>query len=358
VPPVSRPACLVTGILSDYRREPFRLLAAAEDVEVITWRDRGEPVEGLTVRAVGQLGAARLVASGRYRAVICGLGGRLALPGAYLAARTRRIPFVLWASIWAHPRTLSHALSYLPTIHLYRSADAVVTYGRHVSAYVARYRNAGNLFEAPQAAEVEVFAKAVPAEARAATRSSLGVPEAGLLVLFVGRLVREKGLEVLLEAWELARLRAGAVLAVAGDGPLAQLTRRRGARALGFVPRSELPSLYAAADVLVLPSIRTATFAEPWGLVANEAMLQRTPVIATDAVGAVLGGLVQDGRNGLVVGAGDPAALAAALRRLAASPDLRERLGRAAREDAARFTPEAWVEGVRQALAVVGAGRR
>jgi glycosyltransferase involved in cell wall biosynthesis len=350
---------LITSVLSEYREDPFRLLAEAEDVEVVTWRDPGPPVAGLRVHRTGQLGAVRLVASRRYRAVICGLGGRIALPGAYLAARARGIPFVLWTAIWSHPRTPTHALSYLPALHLYRNADAIVTYGSHVSAHVARYRNAGNIFEAPQAVEVERFSQLVAEAERLAVRSSLATPEDGLLVLYVGRLVREKGVEVLLEAWELAGLRPGAVLALTGDGPLREVVKRRGSRirALGYLPRSKLRSLYAAADVLVLPSIRTAGFAEPWGLVVNEAMLQGTPVLATDAVGAVAGGLVQDGRNGRVVRAGDPVSLAAGLRALAASGDLRERLGAAAREDAARFTPHAWVEGMRQALAAVGASR-
>ncbi|MBW3535705.1 MAG: glycosyltransferase, partial [Gemmatimonadetes bacterium] len=104
-----------------------------------------------------------------------------------------------------------------------------------------------------------------------------------------------------------------------------------GVRALGHVPRAELPALYAAADVLVLPSIRTATFTEPWGLVCNEAMHQSTPIVATDAVGAVAGGLVRDGRNGLVAPERDAAALAARLRAVAYAPELRARLGAAAR---------------------------
>ena len=116
-------------------------------------------------------------------------------------------------------------------------------------------------------------------------------------------------------------------------------------------------SQVAAADTVVLPSIRTATFTEPWGLVVNEAMHQGTPPIASDAVGAVAGALVRDGRNGLVAPAGDAAALAARLRALAANPELRERLGAAAREDVAPYTPEAWVRGVRAALRAAGAGR-
>jgi hypothetical protein len=81
-------------------------------------------------------GVLRLAASGRFRAVVAGLSGRVALPAAYAGARRAGVPFVLWATIWAHPRTAAHALSYLPLRHLYRNADAIATYGPHVSAYV------------------------------------------------------------------------------------------------------------------------------------------------------------------------------------------------------------------------------
>jgi len=141
-------------------------------------------------------------------------------------------------------------------------------------------------------------------------------------------------------------------LAVAGEGPIAV------PNSLGHVPRKELAALYAAADVLVLPSLETATFKEPWGLVTNEAMLQGTPVIASDAVGAAAGGLVLDGRTGFVVPAGDASALAARLSAVAAGGEgLRERLGGAARAAAERYTPEAWASGVSAALSSVGASR-
>ena len=356
MPPLAdpRPACLITGIVSPYRREPFRLLAQAEDVEVIAFQDAGEPVAGLTVHRTTQAGAVRLAASGRYRAIIAGLGGRVALPGAYLAARARRVPFILWATIWSHPRTAAHAVSYLPTRHLYRAADAVVTYGEHVSRYVQEQRGSrGRVFVAPQAVEVAHFGAPVPEEARLAARESAAGPGAELLVLFVGRLVREKGVEVLLEAWRRAALGSGARLAVAGEGPLAAAVRQAGpqVRLLGQVPAAELPALYAAADLLVVPSIQTATFTEPWGLVVNEAMLQRTPVIASDAVGAAAGGLVGDGRTGLVFAAGDSSALAARLSALASAPDLRASLGEQAREEAALLTPAAWAAAVGAALA-------
>jgi glycosyltransferase involved in cell wall biosynthesis len=341
-----KPVALVTGEVSPYRREPFRLLAEAEGLEVLAFRGAPDPpVEGLAVRKTTERNVARLLASGRYRAVIAGLGGRVALPASYMAARRAGIPFVLWTGIWAHPRSPAHALSYLPTRQLYKRADAVVTYGPHVSAYVEETRHSGNVFEAPQAVSAAEFG------ARVKPRPL----DAGFMLLFVGRLEREKGVEVLLEAWRKADLGAGAELVVAGTGALEP--EGPGIRALGHVLRTELPSLYAAADALVLPSIRTATFLEPWGLVVNEAMHQGTPVIASDAVGAVAGGLVRDGRNGLVVPAGDAQALATRIAALAANPELRERLGGAARQDVEPFSEAAWVDGMQRALRAVGAGR-
>jgi glycosyltransferase involved in cell wall biosynthesis len=123
---------------------------------------------------------------------------------------------------------------------------------------------------------------------------------------------------------------------------------------LGHIERDDLPPFYSAADVLVLPSIATATFREPWGLVCNEAMHQGTPVIASDAVGAAAGRLVVDGRTGLVVPAGDADALAVRLTTLAAAPDLRAHLGEEAHAKVADYTPERWAEGMSSALAAVG----
>ena len=360
VPADPRPACLLTGIVSPYRREPFRLLAEAEDVEVIAHEHAGPPIPGLTVHRTSEAGAVRLAASGRYRAVIAGLDGRVALPGAYAAARARGVPFVLWATIWAHPRTPAHVLSYLPTRHLYRAADAVATYGPHVSRYVERRRGGSDsVVVAPQAVDVDRFGAPVSDAERAGARERAGGPGAELLVLFVGRLVPEKGVETLIEAWRRADLGPGARLALAGRGPLASLVEdaEPDARLLGQVDAAALPALYAAADVVVLPSIKTASFLEPWGLVVNESMLQGTPVIASDAVGAAAGGLVRDGRNGLVVPARDPDALAARLRAIAGSSELRAQLGAAARQDAAALTPAAWARGMADALAAAGAGR-
>jgi glycosyltransferase involved in cell wall biosynthesis len=280
------------------------------------------PVVRPTERAV-----LRLAASGRFRAVVAGLSGRVALPAAYLGARAGRVPFVLWATIWAHPRTPAHALSYVPLRHMYRHADAVATYGPHVSAYV-RGKGARRVFEAPQSVDDAFWAAYAEPERRAPFQA-----------LFAGRPAPEKGLDVLRAAWQRAAL-PDAELVVAGDEP-----------------PERMRNFYAGSDVVVVPSIPTRDFLEPWGLVVNEAFDQGVPVIATDAVGAAAGGLVQHERTGLVVPAGDAAALAAALRRLHGDPGLRERLGGAAREAVRAHSHDAWARGVSAALRAAGTSR-
>ncbi len=109
--------------------------------------------------------------------------------------------------------------------------------------------------------------------------------------------------------------------------------------------------------MLVVPSLPTRTFREPWGLVVNEAMNRGLAVIASDAVGAAAGGLVRDGVNGLVVPAGDSRALAAAMRALAEDEQLRRRMGETGRDDVLAYDHEAWAEGFSIALSTLGLSR-
>ena len=149
----------------------------------------------------------------------------------------------------------------------------------------------------------------------------------------------------------------GAVVIARGRRRARRLAPGPSVRSFAPVPPEQLRNFYRAADVLVMPSISTPTFREPWGLVANEAMNQHVPVIASDAVGAAAGGLVRHERNGLVVPAGESAPLAAALQRLVADGPLRARLGAAAAEDVQAYTPQAWADGMSQALRSVGRSR-
>ena len=105
----------------------------------------------------------------------------------------------------------------------------------------------------------------------------------------------------------------------------------------------------------MVPSVPTPRFLEPWGLVCNEAMHQGRPVVATDAVGAVAGGLVCDQRTGLVVPPGDAQALSEAIDALLADADLRRRLGEAGRTAVQAYNYEAMTTGFERALEASGA---
>ena len=136
-------------------------------------------------------------------------------------------------------------------------------------------------------------------------------------VLYVGRLSPEKNVDTLVEA--VGDLN----LVVAGDGPL----RERVPNALGAVPHAEVERLLERASVVVAPCER-----EGFGLAAAEAMAFGRPVVA--AAGGALLELVADGETGLLVPPRDAAALREAVERLLGDRELRERLGRAARERA------------------------
>ncbi|HEY3865245.1 MAG TPA: glycosyltransferase family 4 protein [Solirubrobacteraceae bacterium] len=393
----SRPVLFVTGHAPPDRVGAFARLHELENVEFALFggpskHGAGAPTAaereggragGLPFphRHVRQHEPARLAASGRYRAVVCSASGRIALGATWAGTRRAGLPLILWSALWAHPRSPAHALSFLALRRLYRSADAVVTYGPHVSAYVGA-RGARNVYIAPQAVDNAFWSAAdvgpprwptpagagVEDEALAGTRTGGGAGRSGWPVqtatkfLFVGRPRREKGVRVLTEAWRTTGLLAPpAALVLVGEGSNPPWVPAGGAAEvlrIGPVAPVELRSLYAACDVLVVPSIATATFREPWGLVVNEAMNRGLPVIASDAVGAAAGGLVRDGRNGLVVPAGDSDALARAIRRLAADPELRKRLGETGARDVRAYTYDAWAQGFSSALASLGLSRR
>jgi len=355
-----KPVLFLTGNVPAYRVGALARLHEAEGIEVATFGGRSlhggpGPAPGELPFPHRQLAPAdvwRLAASGAHRAVVCSTGGRVALLGGWGGARRTRLPVILWASLWAHPRSAAHALSYPLLRLLYSSADAVVTYGPHVSSYVAA-RGAHNIHVAPQSVDNDFWRS--PEVSPPAIDGWPG--EARTRVLFVGRDAPEKGLAVLRAAWARTGLDApDAVLVLAGPGPTAR-GAGRGILELGPLPPERLRDVYAACQVLVVPSIATATFREPWGLVVNEAMNRSLPVIASDAVGAAAGGLVRDGETGLVVHAGDAGALASAILRTAGDPGLCARLGRSAGERVLDYSYEAWAAGFSAALGSIGLAR-
>jgi glycosyltransferase involved in cell wall biosynthesis len=180
----------------------------------------------------------------------------------------------------------------------------------------------------------------VRAHDRAAERALLGVSGDQVLVAYIGRIRRDKGVVELSEAMRSERL-AHTVLVTQGDiedSSRAELDRL-GARHIHLGWRGDVTRLLAAADVLVLPTHR-----EGFPNVVLEAAAAGVPAVTTTATGAV--DSVVDGETGLAVPPRDPVALEAAVAALAHDPERRRRMGARARQRALdEFSPEViWAE--------------
>jgi glycosyltransferase involved in cell wall biosynthesis len=183
-------------------------------------------------------------------------------------------------------------------------------------------------------------------------------PAAGrpVRILAVGRLVPDKDLDVLIDAFAQAGFAEGeAELEIRGGGPLESELRAQAQRLgvpahfPGPVAPGELGAVYAAADVLALVSSY-----EPFGVTLREGAAAGLPLLASRRAGAV-GDIAVEGENALVIEPGARDQIAEALRRLVREPELRERLAAGSGAVTARHPPdadvEAWERAVLRALA-------
>ncbi|HJP82423.1 MAG TPA: glycosyltransferase family 4 protein [Fimbriimonadaceae bacterium] len=138
---------------------------------------------------------------------------------------------------------------------------------------------------------------------RAEIRLNLGIPPDHKVLLYVGRLAKEKNMSTLFDMAKIALNQDASLrLWLVGDGPYrtecVRIVRELGigdrVRFVGFVPRAEVDAYYAAADLFVFPSIT-----ETQGLVVQEAMVYGLPAVAISGGGASES--IQDGVNGFVV---------------------------------------------------------
>jgi glycosyltransferase involved in cell wall biosynthesis len=180
----------------------------------------------------------------------------------------------------------------------------------------------------------------------AEVRNMLGIPLKAPLIGFVGRLVKDKGVEDLWQAFRrLRRQRPDAHLLIVGpkddsrsdqslpDEVIAELQDDSQVHMVGAVPRRELPKYYRAMDLLCLP-----TYREGFPVTLLEAAAMSLPTVTTRATGC-LDAVVSD-ETGLVVNCGDVASLELALRKYLGDRNLRRRHGNAARRRVVeRFTP-------------------
>jgi glycosyltransferase involved in cell wall biosynthesis len=295
-------------------------------------------------------------------AIICGGYNYVASWQAQMWARRRRVRFVLWSESNAQDaRGQRKPVEFLKA-HFRKRCDGFVVPGKSAFEYLRLLgAPAEMIFAAPNAVDNAFFAaQAEEAERQpAAFREKLGLPRR--FILFVGRLVPEKGVFELLEAYAKLEsgLRAEVGMVFVGDGlsreDLAQQAKRISPGAVcfpGFAQREDLAGLYALAEALVLP-----THSDPWGLVVNEAMACGLPIIVSSVAGCSVD-LVEDGWNGYVVPPRDSEKLSVAINSLMRQPELKQRMSMRSLERIRNYSPEACADGLATAAISAGTGAR
>jgi glycosyltransferase involved in cell wall biosynthesis len=237
---------------------------------------------------------------------------------------------------------------------LRRAARVIVTTRTYAATSRTVWRH--NPVVIPNAVDIHRFDPAVDGMT---VRQRLRIPPDRPMVLLVGRIVAHKGIEHFIEA---SRYLPGVQFVIAGEGTHLETMERFAGRLgvndrvrfLGRVSQENLPRVYAACDLFVLPSVSRL---EAFGIVALEAMATGKPVVVADIPG--VREVIEDGVEGLLTDPVNPQDLADKIRRLVEDPALRQEMGRRGREKVlASFTTEKVADQVLEVYADVLAGRK
>ena len=277
---------------------------------------------------------------------------------ALFAARRRKIPVLVRGDSHLETgrpgwKTLVKRLVYPAFL---RSYTAALYVGARSRAYWRHYGYPDRrLFWSPHCVDNEWFADEAGRSDREFFRQDHGVAPGTKLLLFVGKLIDlKRPLDLIQAAAQMRSDGRDTAVMIAGSGPLLSDVRDAAEHLgvplvdLGFRNQSEMPAVYAAADLMVMTSD-----SETWGLSANEALACGTPILLSDAIGAAPD-LVSDGAVGAQFRCGDVDDLAATASRLLADPPEPEAL--AARID--RYSVERAADGIMEAAAFAMAPTR
>ena len=287
--------------------------------------------------------------------VICGGYNYLASWEALAWARRKSIPFFLWSeSNRQDARSGRTTVEFLKREFLKRCAGFVVP-GKSAHTYLESLGvSADRIITAPNAVDNEVFARQAKAVKQNENIFSRKLALPARYILYAGRLVREKGVFDLLDAYSrlAADLRSVVSLVYVGDGAAREELQTRAKEISpgevlysGFIHRDEIASFYSFADVLVLP-----THSDTWGLVVNEGMACGLPIIVSNVAGCV-SDLVDDGWNGYSVLPKNPKRLAEVLESLLKDTEKILSMGEHSRQRIQHYSPEACAQGLAQVAA-------
>ena len=378
---MKRRMVLMTELIAPYRTPVFNVLAQREEIELHViflsrtdsstrqWRVYEEEIQfsyevlPCWRRRLGKFNVLlnRGLVDSFHRfnpdVIVCGGYNYVSSWQALRWAKQHHVPFVLWSESTSHDRRSNHAPFEFLKERFVSACDGFVVPGHSAREYLLRLgAQPKDISVAPNAVDIALFATAATAvlEHPRDWRAQLALPDR--YFLFVGRLVRSKGVLELLQAYGrlTPALREQIGLVLAGEGPM-RAELESVAREIhpgivqftGFIHREELAAYYALAECFVFP-----THTDTWGLVINEAMACGLPVVCTRVAGCAAD-LIRE--NGRLVSVGNIPELRMAMEEIAQRSDLRERMGRASTKLIQAHSPERCAAGLAIAAAALEA---
>jgi len=239
-----------------------------------------------------------------------------------------------------------------------KRASAYLPTGKYAGEYLIHYgAKPEKIFYFPNTPDIDFFIKESDKyrEEKNKIKKRLGIKN-DYVVLFVGRLIKVKGLFTLLKGFKKVKEKFSNVsLLIAGDGVLRKslegFTKREKLEDVyftGFVSPERLPRYYAISDIFVLPSNY-----EPWGVVVNEAMASGLPVVLSDKVGS-RDDLLKEGVNGFCFKSGEHEELANILKEMLSNPKKLKQMGEKSREIIKGYDYSYCEENLKKALKSLG----
>lgn len=263
------------------------------------------------------------------------------------AALALGIPYATWGDSQLDPRrgAVWRWMHRLQRTGFVRRASTVFAFGERSEAFF-RHLGAEHIERLPHTVDGELFASRIAAVSVAEARALWGLPEDAKVVLFAGKFIPKKRIDLLIRQFARVAEPDWRLLLV-GDGALRSKLEKLAAPLAsqvafaGFLNQTQMPAAYHAADLLVLPS----DFGETWGLVANEAIACGCPVLLSSACGSTPE-MTAPPPAAAAFAWDEPAALGDALQRLLHSPDELTALRAAGLERSRQWTPQAAAQAI------------
>lgn len=373
-------AIILTEIISPYRIPPFNYLAEDEEIDLTvfffaetesrrSWLVEKHKIQfnyqvlwGLQLGKSYQSAPVFLNPNVIHQlwkqqpdVIICGGWHHFTHWLAFVYARMTKTPLQIWSeSTLKDERSVSNLKHKLKS-WIVNQADGYIVPGIAQKNYLIDLEaKEDRIYIAPNAVDSHFFTSQAQyyRQQKAVWKEKLGIE--GCVILYVGRLIDEKGIPELLEAFTKLSGNRQVTLVIVGNGSQAkeyhsytQQNQLDNVVFAGFQTQSALPQYYGIADIFVFP-----TKSDPWGLVLNEAMAAGLPIVCSDAAGAAPD-LVVNGKNGYLVPVGDVEKLSEALQTLVEDESLREKMGLHSSDIIADYTPQKMALGLKDAIVKV-----